>query len=137
MILLGVDYGERRTGVAVCDSMGILASPVKVIHETNRKKLAAALTGLMKETRASKLIMGLPLRTDGTKGDKALACEALAELLRAEGFSVELWDERFSSTMAHQSLRTAGVKTKDHRSVVDAVAAVIILQSYLDRKIDL
>jgi len=135
MILLGVDYGERRTGVAVSDSMGILASPVKVIHETSRKKLVSALAGLMQETCAEKLILGLPLRTDGMKGDKALACEALAEQLRTQhGLTVELWDERFSSTMAHQSLRTAGMKTKDHRNVVDAVAAVIILQSYLDRK---
>ena len=82
MILLGVDYGEKRTGVAVCDSMGILASPVKVLQETGRKKLAAALFDIAKEKRAEKIILGLPLRTDGTKGDKALACEALAQLLR-------------------------------------------------------
>ena len=135
MILLGVDYGEKRTGVAVSDSMGILASPVQVLHETSRKRLAAALAGLMKETRAEKMILGLPLRTDGTKGDKALACEALAEHLRtAHGLTVELWDERFTSTMAHQSLGAANVRAKDRREVVDAVAAVIILQSYLDRK---
>jgi len=135
MILLGVDYGEKRTGVAVCDSMGILASPVRVIHETNRKKLAAALTEISKEKRAERIILGLPLRTDGTMGDKALACEALAELLRTQhGLLVELWDERFSSAMAHQSLGTANVRAKDRRNVVDAVAAVIILQSYLDRK---
>ena len=135
MILLGVDYGEKRTGVAVCDSMGILASPVKVIHETNRKRLSLALAEIAGEKRAEKIILGLPLRTDGTKGDKALACEALAEVLRTQhGLVVELWDERFSSTMAHQSLGGAGVKAKDRRNVVDAVAAVIILQSYLDRK---
>ena len=135
MVLLGVDYGEKRTGVAACDSMGILASPVKVIHETNRKRLAASLAEIAKEKRAEKVILGLPLRTDGTKGDKALACEALAQLLREQhGLTVELWDERFSSTMAHQSLGGAGVKAKDRRNVVDAVAAVIILQSYLDRK---
>ena len=135
MILLGIDYGERRTGVAVCDSMGILASPVKVIHESSRKKLAAALSEIAKEKRAEKLILGLPLRTDGAKGDKALACEALAELLRAQyGLTVELWDERFSTTMAHQSLGAANVRAKDRRNVVDAVAAVIILQSYLDRR---
>ena len=135
MILLGVDYGEKRTGVAVCDSMGILASPVKVIAETNRKKLAAALAEIAGEKRASKLILGLPLRTDGTKGDKALACEALAANLRAQyGLTVELWDERFTSAMAHQSLGAANVKARDRRGVVDAVAAVIILQSYLDRR---
>ena len=135
MILLGVDYGEKRTGVAVCDPMGILASPVTVIHETGRKKLAAALSALAEEKRAERIILGLPLRTDGSKGDKALACEAFANILRAQtGLPVELWDERFSSTMAHQSLGAANVKAKDRRNVVDAVAAVIILQSYLDRK---
>jgi len=135
MILLGVDYGEKRTGVAVCDSMGILASPVRVINETGRKKLAAALSALAEEKRAEKVILGLPLRTDGTKGDKALACEAFANILRTRhGLVVELWDERYSSAMAHQSLGAANVKAKDRRNVVDAVAAVIILQSYLDRK---
>ena len=135
MILLGVDYGEKRTGVAVCDSMGILASPVKVINETNKKKLALALHEIAAEKRAGKIILGLPLRTDGSKGDRALACEAFAEYLREQhGLQVELWDERFSSTIAHQSLGTANVRAKDRRNVVDAVAAVIILQSYLDRK---
>ena len=134
MILLGVDYGEKRTGVAVCDSMGILASPVKVIHETSRKKLAGALSDILSEKKAEKIILRLPLRTDGAKGDKALACEALAALLREQhGLVVELWDERFSSAMAHQSLGAANVRAKDRKNVVDAVAAVIILQSYLDR----
>ena len=134
MILLGVDYGEKRTGVAVCDSMGILASPVKVLHETSRKKLALVLHDIAKEKHAEKIILGLPLRTDGTKGDKALACEALAQLLRDQyGLTVELWDERFSSVQAHHSLGAANVKAKDRRNVIDAVAAVIILQSYLDR----
>ena len=135
MILLGVDYGEKRTGVAVCDSMGILASPVKVVTETSPKRLAVALAETARERRAEKVILGLPLRTDGTKGDKALACEALAEDLRTRfGLTVELWDERFSTTMAHQSLGAANVRAKDRRGVVDAVAAVIILQSYLDRR---
>jgi len=135
VILLGVDYGERRTGVAVCDSMGILASPVKVVTETSPKRLAVALAETARERRAEKVILGLPLRTDGTKGDKALACEALAEDLRTRfGLTVELWDERFSTTMAHQSLGAANVRAKDRRGVVDAVAAVIILQSYLDRR---
>jgi len=106
-----------------------------VLHETNKKKRATALSELAKERRAEKIILGLPLRTDGTKGDKAQACEAFAALLRDQhGLDVVLWDERFSSTMAHQSLGAANVKAKNRRNVVDAVAAVIILQSYLDRR---
>ena len=135
MIVLGIDYGLARTGVAASDPMGILASPVTVLHEANRKKLAAALAEIARERGAGKLILGLPLRTDGTRGDKALACEALADLLRAQsGLPVELWDERFSTVSAHQALSAANVRGKQRKDTVDAVAAVIILQSYLDRK---
>jgi len=134
MIILGIDYGEQRTGVAVCDPMGVLASPVAVLHIQGRKKLAAALCDIAKERRAEKIVLGLPLRTDGTKGDKAVACEALAESLRARsGLPVELWDERFSSVEAHRALGAANVKAKDRKGVIDAVAAVIILQSYIDK----
>jgi putative Holliday junction resolvase len=134
LILLGIDYGLARTGVAVSDPMGILASPVTVLHEASRKKLAAALAGIAEERRAEKIILGLPLRTDGAKGDKALACEALAALLGARtGLPVELWDERFSSVQAHRALGAANVRGQRRKNTVDAVAAVIILQSYLDR----
>ena len=135
MVLLGIDYGFARTGVAVSDPMGILASPVGVLHEASRKKLAAALAQIARERQAGKLILGLPLRTDGAKGEKALACEALAALLRTHtGLPVELWDERFTTVAAHQALSAVNVRGKRRKETVDAVAAVIILQSYLDRK---
>lgn len=135
MILLGIDYGAQRTGIAACDPMGILASPVKVIHEARRKPLVAEICVIAAEKQAEKIILGLPLRTDGTKGDKALACEDFAAQLREKsGLPVELWDERFSSVAAHQALGAANVRAKNRRNVVDAVAAVIILQSYLDRR---
>jgi len=133
MTILGIDYGEARTGLAVSDPSGILASPVAVLQGMGRKKLTAAIAELAREKSAEKIILGLPLRTDGTKGDKALACEALAARLRAQtSLEVVLWDERFSTVMAHQHLRASNVRAKDRRGVVDAVAAVIILQSYLD-----
>ena len=135
MIVLGVDYGQRRTGVAVCDPMGILASPLCVIEAPGRRKLVAQLCEIAKERRAGKFVLGLPLRTDGTKGDKALECEALAEQLRQQsGLPVELWDERFSTVVAHQNLGAAGKRAKDRKGVIDAAAAVVILQSYLDRR---
>ena len=134
MILLGIDYGQQRTGVAVCDPMGILATPVGVIETTGRRKLVAQLCEIAKERKAEKFVLGLPLRTDGSKGDKALACEELAEVLRREsGLVVELWDERFSSVVAHQNLGAAGVRAKNRKGIIDAAAAVVILQSYLDR----
>ena len=134
MILLAIDYGAARTGVAVSDPMGILASPVGALHEASRKKLARAIAEIAKERRAEKIILGLPLRTDGTKGEKAQACEFFAQTLReTTGLPVELWDERFTTVAAHQALHAGGKRAKDHKPVVDAVAAVILLQSYLDR----
>ena len=134
LIVLGVDFGQQRTGVAVCDPMGILATPLCVI-EAGRRKLVAQLCEIAKERRAEKFVLGLPLRTDGSKGDKAIECEALAEQLRAQsGLPVELWDERFSTVIAHQNLGAAGRRAKDRKGIIDAAAAVVILQSYLDRR---
>ena len=134
MILLGIDYGAQRTGVAVSDPMGILASPVGVLHGSSLKKITAEIAAIAKERRAEKIILGLPLRTDGTRGDKAQACEHFAQLLREVcGLPVELWDERFTTVEAHRALHASGKRAKAHKQVVDAVAAVILLQSYLDR----
>ena len=133
MIILGIDYGQQRTGVAVCDPMGILASPVTVLHIQSRKKLVAALCEIAAEKQAQRIVLGLPLRTDGKQSEKAQVCEALAETLRTRtGLPVDLWDERFSSVQAHRALGAANIKAKDRKNVVDAVAAVIILQGYLD-----
>jgi len=135
MIILAIDYGTQRTGVAVCDPMGILASPVGVLRGNSQKKLAREIAGIAKARRAEKIILGLPLRTDGTRGDKAQACELFAQTLReTTGLPVELWDERFTTVAAHQALHASGKRMKEHKNVVDAVAAVILLQSYLDRK---
>jgi len=135
MVLIGIDYGEVRTGVAMCDPMGILASPVAVISGVGKRKLAAQLCELAREKKAEKFILGLPLRTDGSRGDKAIACEALAALLHAQaGLEVVLWDERFSTAIAHQHLGSAGIRAKNRKDKIDAAAAVVILQSYLDRK---
>ena len=135
MIILSIDYGEQRTGVAICDPMGILATPVAVISGLGKRKLVTELCALAAKHKAEKFILGLPLRTDGTKGDKALACESLAKLLQAQsGLEVQLWDERFSTTLAHQHLGSAGVRSKNRKDKIDAAAAVVILQSYLDSK---
>ena len=133
MITLGIDYGDVRTGVAVSDPTGFLASPVTVLQGLGKKRLATAIAEIATEKRAQKIVLGLPLRTDGTKGDKALLCESLADLLRVQtNLEVVLWDERFSTTLAHQHLSAANVRAKNRRGVVDAVAAVVILQGYLD-----
>jgi putative Holliday junction resolvase len=134
MIILAIDYGAQRTGLAICDPMGVLASPVGVVHESRRKRLVLEIATIARARRAEKMIVGLPLRTDGTKGDKALACEAFArELQAAAGLPVALWDERFTTVSAHRALQLSGKRAKEHKPMVDAVAAVILLQSYLDQ----
>ncbi|MDR1464189.1 MAG: Holliday junction resolvase RuvX [Oscillospiraceae bacterium] len=133
MIILGIDYGEQRTGVAASDPMGILASPVTVLREPARKKRAAEIARLAAERQAGKIVVGLPVNMDGTRGEKAHKCEQLAEdLRRAAGLPVVLWDERLSTVAAHRALSEADVRGQKRKDMVDSVAAVIILQSYLD-----
>ncbi|MCL2446049.1 MAG: Holliday junction resolvase RuvX [Oscillospiraceae bacterium] len=135
MIILGIDYGQQRTGVAASDPTGLLASPVCVIEGLGKRKLVQRIASLAQEKQACKIVLGLPLRTDGTAGDKAQECTKLAELLHQQsGLEVVLWDERFSTTIAHQQLGAAGVRAKNRKSIVDAAAAVVILQSYLDSR---
>lgn len=137
MVLLGVDYGERRTGVAASDALGVLASPVKVLEGVPLKKLPAALATIVEERGAAKIILGLPLNMDGSRGEKAQKCEALAVRLRETlGLPVELWDERLTTVAAHRALNETNVRGAKRKNIVDAVAAVMILQSYLDRKDD-
>ncbi|MDR2525222.1 MAG: Holliday junction resolvase RuvX [Oscillospiraceae bacterium] len=135
MIILGIDYGEARTGVAVSDSLGMLASPVMVLAGINTKQLPTRIAALAKECGAGKIVLGLPRNMDGSIGEKAQKCEALAMRLReAAQLPVELWDERLTTVSAHRALNEANVRGAKRKQIVDAVAAVMILQSYLDRR---
>ena len=135
MIIMGVDLGHARTGIAVCDKREILASPVKVITAYTNEKVAAEVTALAKELRAEKIVVGLPKNMDGTVGPRAEKCETLAkELEERTGLHVVLWDERRTTVAAHEILHRSGKKEKKHRQNVDAVAATLILQGYLDFK---
>ncbi len=135
MVILGVDYGEQRTGVAASDALGILASPVRVLEGVSLKKLPAALAAIAHERGAEKIVLGLPLNMNGSRGEKALQCEALAERLRqAASLPVQLWDERLTTVSAHRALNETNVRGAKRKNIVDAVAAVMILQSYLDQK---
>ncbi|MDR1927936.1 MAG: Holliday junction resolvase RuvX [Oscillospiraceae bacterium] len=135
MIHLGIDYGDVRTGVAVSDTMGVLASPVQVIQSDSRKKLLTALCAIAKERGAGAIVLGLPLNMDGSRGERAIGCEALAKQLEARtGLPVVLWDERLSTVAAHRALSVVNVRGQKRKRVVDAVAAVMILQGYLDSR---
>jgi putative Holliday junction resolvase len=135
LIILGVDYGDIHTGVAVSDPTGFLASPVAVITESGKNKRLAAVAALAKEKQADKIIVGLPLHMNGSRGEKAQTCEAFAKALQTQtGIPVELWDERLTTVIANNALRDLNIRGKKRKAVVDAVAAVEILQSWLDQQ---
>ena len=132
MVILSVDYGDVRTGVAVCDKNELLASPVGVITERNADRLAERLTELAARQRAEQIVLGLPKNMDGTEGFRAQACRAFAALLeRTAGVPVVLRDERLTTVSAHNYLNATDTRGKKRKDTVDAVSAVIILEDYL------
>ena len=133
MIILAVDYGAKRTGIAVCDKLQILASPVCVLTEWNAEALAEKIIDIAKEKKAEKIVVGLPKNMDGSKGFRAEACEALGDLIKNKcDIPVVFWDERLTTVSAHRILSENNVRGKKRKSVVDSVAAEIILQNYID-----
>ncbi|MGN1097757.1 MAG: Holliday junction resolvase RuvX [Clostridia bacterium] len=133
MKILGLDYGEARIGVAVSDIFGIVATPLETISQRDREKQLEAVSEVAKANGAEKLVFGLPMRMDGSMGHRAEYTKAFAEELSQRcGLPYEMWDERFSSTEAHRVLEAGGVSGKKRKTKVDKIAAVLILQGYLD-----
>lgn len=135
MIILSVDYGDARTGIAVCDRLEMLASPVTVIQETYLPKVAKQIAALADEQEAELVVVGNPVNMDGTEGDRSEKCRELAALLSREyGLATDLYDERLTTVEAHRALNVTNTRGKDRKAVIDAVSAVIILEDYLKWK---
>ena len=135
MIILSVDYGDRRTGIAVCDKLEMLASPVCVLNEWNADTLSKKIVDIALEKKAEQIVVGLPRNMDGSKGFRAEACEELGALIKSKcEIPVTFWDERLTTVSAHRILSENNVRGKKRKSVVDAVAAEIILQNYIDSR---
>lgn len=133
MIILGVDLGKARTGIAICDSGELLASPLTVLHEHNQERLVEGIASLAKEHRAQCLAVGLPRNMDGSEGESAQNAREVGALLQeAAGIPVEFVDERGTTVTAHGYLNETNTRGKRRKAVVDAVAATVILQNYLD-----
>lgn len=133
MIILSVDYGDKRTGIALCDKLEMLASPVCVITEWNQENLAKKIVEIANEKKAEEIVIGLPKNMDGSKGFRADACESLGDAVKSlTEIPVVFWDERLTTVSAHKILNENNVRGKKRKNVVDAVAAEIILQDYLD-----
>ena len=132
---MSVDLGKARTGIAVCDKSEFLASPYTVIFEKSPKRLKEKVAQAAKDTGAELIVVGLPKNMDGTEGESALNARAFAEELGGlTGTKTVMQDERGTTVTAHNYLNATNTRGKKRKNTVDAVAAVIILQDYLDAK---
>ncbi len=135
MIIMSVDLGKARTGIAVCDKTEFLASPYTVIFEKSPKQLLEKVSNTAKETKAELIVVGLPKNMDGSEGESAQNARAFAENLNNEtGIECVMQDERGTTITAHNFLNTTNTRGKKRKNVVDEVAATIILQDYLDKR---
>jgi putative Holliday junction resolvase len=131
--IMGLDIGDRRIGVAVSDELGLTAQPVLTLVRKNRKLDLKSLGRLLRKYHCAAIVAGNPLYMSGDLSPQAEKAQAFAQLLREEfGLPVHLWDERLTTTEAHRHLHAAGRPGSEHKAVVDQVAAVLILQSWLD-----
>ncbi len=130
---LGIDYGEKRIGLALSDATGTVATPYRVIDATSRKAAIRNIVECVAELGIERIVIGLPLRMDGTQGPSAEKTLAFAEQLKPElTIPVEAWDERFSTMTAENALIEGGTRRAKRKQHVDKLAAQIFLQHYLD-----
>lgn len=135
MIIMSVDLGKARTGIAVCDKTEFLASPYKVIYEKSPLKLPEKVAEAAKETKAELIVVGLPKNMDGTEGESAQNARAFAKkLTEITGIETVMQDERGTTITAHNFLNNTNTRGKKRKNVIDEVAATIILQNYLDKR---
>lgn len=132
MRIMGIDYGDARTGLAISDEMNILVGEAWTLNEWNPERVADVIAQEAQKRNVGRLVLGLPKNMDGSEGPRAEKCRDFAELLRSKtDVELVMWDERRSSIEAHAILHANGKKEKKHRKTVDAVAASLILEGYL------
>jgi len=133
MIIMVIDLGHTRTGLSVCDKTQFLASPAGVITEKNDARLVEKIIDAAQQKGVQRLVVGHPKNMDGSCGEAAQRAEKIAnELKEATGLETVLWDERCTTLVAHTYLNASDTRGKKRKQVVDEVAAVVILQSYID-----
>lgn len=132
MKIMGIDYGDARTGIAISDLLCSIVGSTTVIHSRNDDKTIAQIKELIAQNGVGELVMGLPRNMNGTEGPRAELCRAFAQRLEEEtGLSVKLWDERRTTVEAHNILSAHNYHGKKRKNTVDAVAASLILEGYL------
>lgn len=132
MKIMGIDYGDARTGVAISDLLCSIVGSTTVVPSRNHEKLMVDLLRLIRENGVTEVVVGLPKNMDGTEGNRAELCRAFArELQEACGLPVSMWDERRTTVEAHNILSAHNYHGQKRKNTVDAVAASLILEGYL------
>ena len=132
MRIMGIDFGDARTGLAVSDEMNILVGDAWTLNQRKPALVAEEIAEEAAKRGVQRLVLGLPKNMDGSEGPRAEKCREFAELLGTKtDLPIVMWDERRSSIEAHAILHANGKKEKKHRKTVDAVAASLILEAYL------
>ena len=135
MKIMAIDYGDKRTGIAFCDIRETLASPYTVISESYLPKLITKLKAIIDKEKPEKIVIGLPRNMDGSFGYRTEECKNLGEeLSKVINLDIDYQDERLTTVMAHSILSENNVRGKKRKETVDAVSAVMILQSYIDKR---
>ena len=135
MRILGIDYGEARTGLALCDDMETVATVWGTVAERDKEKLAQKITALCQEEKVEKIVLGLPKNMDGTEGFRAEHTRKFAALLQEKmpHLPLDFYDERMTTMVASRFMMEANTKGKKKKASIDALSAQIILQDYIDR----
>jgi putative holliday junction resolvase len=133
--ILGLDVGSKRIGLAISDPLGITAQGLETLQRQNKRLDFAQLEQVIREHRVTEIVIGLPLRMTGGEGIQAEKMQAFADQIRHRfRLPVHLWDERLTSAQANRLLRETDMSIKRRGEVVDQMAAVLILQSWMDAR---
>ena len=133
--IMGIDYGDARTGIAISDLLCSIVGSTTVIHSRKSEKTIAEIVKLVQEHEVGEIDMGLPKNMDGTEGPRAELCREFAgKVQEVTGLNVTLWDERRTTVEAHNILSQHNYHGKKRKNTVDAVAASLILEGYLNFK---
>jgi putative holliday junction resolvase len=136
--ILGFDVGDRRIGLAISDPLGYTAQPLFTLHRAGRRADLKSVGRVLRKHGVTEAVVGNPLYMSGDQSPQAAKAQAFAEELRAEfGITVHLWDERLTTTQAHRHLDEAGHAAIGRKGIIDQVAAVLILQSFLEARANL
>lgn len=132
MIIMGVDYGDARTGIAVCDKFEMMASGAGCIKSCGFKKTAEAVAKRAAELHAELIVIGNPINMNGTEGERSEKCRAFAgEVEKLSGIKTELYDERLTTVSAHRFLSDSNVRGIKHKQYVDELSAQLILEDFM------